>query len=283
MYRVVRQYVGITLGAVITAVAMNMFLIPNKIAAGGISGLATVLYYLFGWPVGMTMLAFNIPVFFISLKLIGKRFGANTLVGAAILSLAIDLTAPYIPVLTQDVLLSSLYGGVLSGVGLGLVFRFKGSTGGTAMIAAIINKLFGTSVGQAMMGADFFVILFAGIAFKSADLSLYALISVFVTAQIVDLVLEGASSAKAFFIITTKPQEVSAELIHKIDRGVTFLHGRGAYTGQERDVVFCVVDTSQITSAKEIIYAIDKKAFVILTDAHEVLGEGFTPVAANNK
>ncbi|VBB05494.1 uncharacterised membrane protein yitt [Lucifera butyrica] len=271
-----REYVGITLGAVITAVSLNMFLIPNKVAAGGVSGLATVLHYLLNLPVGMTMLALNIPLFFLSVRVLGTRFGVNTLFGAAILSVAIDFTAPFTPVLTRDLLLSSLYGGVLSGIGMGLVFRFKGTTAGTDLAAAIMNKLFGVSVGQALLAVDFFVITFAGIAFKSAELSLYALISLFVTTQIIDLVQEGPSSAKAFFIMTCRPQQVAEAVIEQMGRGVTFLHGRGAYTDEERDVVFCVVNTSEVTRLKELVYKIDTRAFVILTDAHEVLGEGFT-------
>lgn len=271
----VRNYLGIILGALITAVALNMFLIPNKVAAGGVSGLATVLHHLFGFPVGLTMLAFDIPLLLLSIRVIGARFGMNTVFGAATLSLSIDLLAPYIPVLTHDLLLASLYGGVMSGIGLGIVFRFEGSTAGTDLAAAMINKLTGISVGQALLGIDFFVIAVAGLAFGSAELSLYALISLFITSQIIDLVQEGPSSAKAFFIMTGEPQAVAREIMAKLDRGVTFLQARGGYTNQERDVVFCVVGKSEITRLKDIVYSIDKKAFVIVADAHEVLGEGF--------
>lgn len=271
-----RQYLGIALGSVVTAVGLNMFLIPNKVAAGGVSGLATVLHYVVGYPVGATMLALNIPLFLLSLKVLGTRFGINTLYGAAILSIAIDGTAPFTPVLTQDLLLSSLYGGVLSGIGMGLVFRFRGTTAGTDLAAAIINKLVGISVGQALLFVDFFVILSAGIAFKSTELSLYALISLFVTTQLIDLIQEGPSSSKAFIVMTTMPDRVAQAILAEMERGVTYLQGRGAYTGAVRETLLCVVSTSEVTALKDLIYHIDKSAFVIVADVHEVLGEGFS-------
>ncbi len=270
-----RDYLGITIGAMATAVSLNMFLIPNKVAAGGVSGLATVLHYLLGLPVGATMLALNIPLFMLSIKVLGTKFGMKTLFGAAVLSLAIDITAPFTPLLTQDLLLSSLYGGVLAGIGMGLVFKFKGTTAGTDLAAAIINKIFGVSVGQALLGVDFFVIASAGLAFHSAELSLYALISLFVTTKIIDLVQEGPSSAKAFFIMSAVPEEVADAIIHDLGRGVTFLKGKGGYTGHPRETLLCVVSTREVTMLRELVYSIDKKAFVIVADAHEVLGEGF--------
>jgi uncharacterized membrane-anchored protein YitT (DUF2179 family) len=278
MLKWLRNYLGITLGAVLTAVSLNMFLIPNKVAAGGVSGLATVVHYLLGWPVGLTMLALNVPLFIAGVKVLGLRFGANTLFGAVVLSAAIDGLAPFTPALTPDLLLSSLYGGVLAGVGMGIVFRFKGTTAGTDLVAAIINKLFGVSVGQGLLGVDFFVITLAGIAFGSAELSLYALISLFVTTQIIDLVQEGPSTAKGFIIMATDPTAIAKALLAELGRGATFFPARGAYSGHEREVLFCVVNTGEVTQVKELICRIDRQAFVIVVDAHEVLGEGFSPI-----
>lgn len=272
----IRNYLGITLGAIITAAALNVFLIPNKIAAGGVSGMATVLHYLLGLPVGMTMLALNIPLFLASVRVLGTKFGVKTLYGAAILSVAIDSTAPYTPVLTHDILLSSLYGGALAGLGLGLVFRFGGTTAGTDLAAAIINKLTRISVGQALLAVDFCVIAFAGIAFRSAELALYALISLFLTSHIVDLIQEGPTTAKAFFIMSLRSDAVAQQIMNEMDRGVTFFQGRGGYTGQSREVLFCVVSTGEVSRVKNLIQSVDPHAFVIVADTHEVLGEGFT-------
>lgn len=273
-----RDYLGIAIGAIITAVSLNMFLIPNKIAAGGVSGLATVLYYLLHWPVGIIMLTFNIPLFIIGVKLMGPRYGLNTLFGAGMLSIAIDVMAPYTPILTNDLLLNSLYGGVVGGIGLGIVFRSKGNTAGTALAAVILNKLFGIRIGQAMMAADFFVIVFAGVAFKSAELALYALIAMFVTGQIIDLVQEGPVSSKAFFVMSSVPGKLAESIISEIDRGVTVFEVKGGYTGEPKEMLLCVVDTSQVTQLKELIYEIDSKAFIIVTSAHEVLGNGFAEI-----
>lgn len=275
MGRRLRDYAGITLGAILTATALNMFLIPNKIAAGGVSGMATVLHYATGWPVGVIMLSLNIPLLVAGVKVLGASFGIYTLFGAGVLSLAIDLLAPYTPTLTQDLLLNALYGGILSGIGMGLVFRFGGTTAGTDVLAAILHKLFGVSVGQALLGADFFVIAVAGIIFGSAELSLYALISLYLTSKIIDLVQEGWSTAKAFFVMSDKNPLIAKTILQELGRGVTFLAGKGAYSGAERDILFCVVSTREVTRLKDLVYHSDPKAFVIVTDAHEVLGEGF--------
>lgn len=273
-----RDYLGIAIGAIITAIGLNMFLIPYKIAAGGVSGLATVLYYLLHWPVGMIMLAFNIPLFITGIRMMGAQYGLNTLFGAGMLSLAIDVLAPFTPVLTSDLLLNSLYGGVVEGIGLGIVFRSKGNTAGTALAAVLLNKAFGIRIGQAMMAADFFVIVFAGVAFKSPELALYALISMFVTGQIVDLVQEGPISSKAFFVMSSQPDQLADAIIRELDRGVTVFEAKGAYTGEAKEMLLCVVDTSQVTRLKELIYEIDSKAFIIVTSAHEVLGNGFAEI-----
>ncbi len=271
----VRDALGITVGALLSAVALNMFLIPNKIAAGGITGLATVLHYLFAVPVGMTGLALNIPLFLLGTRMFGKRYVLNTLFGAIVLSFAIDGLAPFVPVLTNDTLLASLYGGVLDGIGLGLVFKFNGTTAGTDLGAAIINKLTGISVGQALLGVDFFVIALAGFAFGKIELSLYALITLVVATQLLDLIQEGRSSARAFIIMTECPNKVGAAIMEGLGRGVTYLSGRGGFTGQQREVVFCVVNTMEVSRMRELVHQLDPCAFVIVTDAHDVMGEGF--------
>lgn len=268
-----------TLGVLIMAAALNLFFIPHKIAAGGISGLATVLHYLFDFPVGVIMLAFNVPIFILGLKLLGARYGINTLYCAMLLSFFIDWTAPYLPVVTDDILLNSLYGGVMTGVGMGLVFRFRGNTAGTALLAAILHKLTKISVGQALLIFDAAVVAFAGIAFKSPELALYATISIYVTARIIDLVQEGPATSKAFLIVAEHPGQLADKIFRAIDRGVTYVRGRGGYTGQDRELLLCVVDTSEVTELKELVYRHDPRAFMIVSNAHEVLGEGFVELA----
>ncbi len=278
MKRWVRDSIGITVGALLSAVALNMFLIPNKIAAGGITGIAIILHYLFNLPVGMTGLALNIPLFLLGMKVLGKRYGINTLYGAAVLSVAIDGLTPYVPVLTHDTLLASLYGGVLDGIGLGLVFKFNGTTAGTDLGAAVINKLTGISIGQALLGVDFFVIIMAGFAFGNIELSLYALITLFVATQILDLIQEGRSSARAFIIMTEHSDKVGGAIMAELGRGVTYLSGRGGFTGQQREVVFCVVSINEVSRLIDLVHRLDEASFVIVTDAHDVMGEGFASI-----
>jgi uncharacterized membrane-anchored protein YitT (DUF2179 family) len=276
MQKKIRRYLGMTIGIAIVAIGINMFFVPNKIAAGGITGLATVLHYLSGLSVGSLMLIFNVPLFIIGIKILGAKYGLKTLYGAIALAVLVDVFAPYTPTLTHDILLNSIYGGLLVGVGMGLVFRFRGNTAGTAMAAAILHKIFNITVGQALLILDFFVVAFAGIVFKSPELALYAIIAIFVTAKIIDLVQEGPNNSKAFFIMAAEPELLAEGILKEVDRGVTFLQGKGGYTGQDRELLLCVVETSEVTQLKELIYQHDPQAFIIVTDAQEVLGEGFS-------
>jgi len=269
------NYIGISVGAIITAAGLDLFLIPNKIAAGGVSGLATVIHYVGDVPVGLTMLALNIPLFLFSVKELGLRFGINTLFGAVVLSIAIDIIARFAPVLTQDVFLSTMYGGVVVGLGMGIVFKYHGTTAGTDLAAKLIHKFTGLSIGQSLLSVDFFVITLAGFMFNSLELAMYALISLFVTSKVIDLVQEGRSDTKAFLIISEKPDDVANVIMHEMDRGVTYLQGRGGYTRAEREVLFCVVTSAELSTLKKLINDTDPSAFVIVADTHEVLGEGF--------
>ena len=276
MQKKIRRYLGMTIGIAIVAIGINMFFVPNEIAAGGITGLATVLHYLSGLSVGSLMLIFNVPLFIIGIKILGAKYGLKTLYGAIALAVLVDVFAPYTPTLTHDILLNSIYGGLLVGVGMGLVFRFRGNTAGTALAAAILHKIFNITVGQALLILDFFVVAFAGIVFKSPELALYAIIAIFVTAKIIDLVQEGPNNSKAFFIMAAEPELLAEGILKEVDRGVTFLQGKGGYTGQDRELLLCVVETSEVTQLKELIYQHDPQAFIIVTDAQEVLGEGFS-------
>ena len=274
-WKVLREYLFIVLGVLFTAVGLDMFLVPNRIAAGGVSGIATIIHYAAYFPVGATMLAINIPLFMISVKRLGMGFGLRSLFGTIVLSLLIDIMVPVVPVPTRDPLLASIYGGIIVGIGLGLVFRNKGTTGGTDLAAAVINNYMKLRVGVVLFVIDASVIVTAGIVFKSAELALYALLTVFLTTRVVDIVQEGFGYAKAALIVSHKPEEVAEAILRKLDRGATALLGKGMYTGADRDVILSVVTRSEISTLKELVASIDPMAFVILTDVHEVLGEGF--------
>ena len=272
--RIVIGYGGVLVGVIITAIGVSYFLIPAKIAAGGVSGLATVVYHLTSLPVGVTMLLLNIPLFLLSWRIIGPVFGAKTLFGTLAMSVFVDIFNQFAVPPTEDLLLAAIYGGVLSGIGLGIAFRAGGSTGGTDMAAQLVARFFPTSVGQALLLVDGVVIVLAGIAF-GPELAMYALIAVFITTKTVDLVQEGQSYAKACLIISDDPETIGQRIMEHLERGVTILDGKGMYTKHEREVLLAIVSRMEIAAVKRIVAETDKKAFVIISDVHEVLGEGF--------
>lgn len=275
MLKTLGNFVGVLVGVVITALGLDLFLVPNKIAAGGFSGIATIVHYVFGFPVGLVMFAMDVPLFITGVFRLGWGFALRSLFGSVTLALSVDLLAPYLSSPTDNLLLASIYGGVLSGLGLGLVFRNKGSTGGTDMLAAILRSFTNLNVGQLLFLIDSAVVMAAGIVFKSWELAMYAFITIFITSWVIDFVQQGVSYAKGFIIITNKPRLVAEAIINDLDRGATAWKARGMYTGNEREVLLSVVHRREVTKLKEIVYKADPKAFVILADVHEVLGEGF--------
>ena len=275
--REIIDYTGIFIGVTITALGLVWLLIPNKIAAGGISGLAIVLTYLWGWPVSVTMLAFNIPLFIACWLVFGPRFGLKTLFGSVVISIMVyfwELVVFILP-LTMDKLLASLFGGVIAGIGMGISFRFHGTTGGTDLAAQLLKRFTGISIGQALLFFDGFVIVLAGLIFNSAELALYAIITLFITSKALDTILEGLNYAKAAIIISDQSEVIGAKILSDLQRGATGLIGRGFYSNQQKEVILCVISRAEEIKLKELVRAIDPYAFVILTDVHEVLGEGF--------
>lgn len=279
--KVFREYLGITLGIIITAFALDMFLVPNKLAAGGVSGLSTVLHYEIGLPVGLTMGVINVLLFVVGTKLQGWKYGMKTIYGAFGLAFAVDALAPFIKplVITNDAILGTLYGGILTGIGMGIVFRNGGNTGGTDIIAQILQKYSNLGLGQLFLLVDGFVMLIAAIAF-GLKLALYGMIAVIVMGRVIDYVQEGLSVEKAAFIISDHTQEIAESILFELRRGATALESRGYYSGNRRDTIFCVVERKQVEHLKRIVHVIDPEAFVIISDVHEVVGEGFKQFAA---
>ncbi|MBC7104845.1 MAG: YitT family protein [Firmicutes bacterium] len=270
------DYLGLNAGVVTCALGLDLFLVPNKLVAGGVSGIATILHHVVGVPVGATMLALNVPLFIMGIYRLGFGFGFRTLYGTVALSLAVDAMAPFAPVPTREPLLACLYGGVLVGVGLGLVFRAKGTTGGTDLAAAILRTYVGIiNIGQILFLVDGAVVLATGVAFRSPELAMYSLITIFVSALVIDAVQQGLGYAKAFFVISERAGSIGEAVLKELERGATALPGRGLYTGREREVLLVVVNRAEVTRLKEIVYRTDPRAFIVVADVREVLGEGF--------
>lgn len=287
--RGLKDYLWIILGSVITAVAINVFLVPYKIAPGGVTGIATVAYYLISGrlPVGTIMLILNVPLFIFGFRFIGHKFIVRTLFSTILLSVAIDLSLPFTDLFIRqlalekltagpDLLLYSIFGGFFMGLGLGLVFKSGATTGGTDLAARIIHHFNPSmSMGKALLFIDTAVILFAAIAFNSFLLALYAVLSLYISTKIIDVILEGVNFAKAVYIISDSADEIARDIMKELDRGVTALNGTGMYTGNGKKVLFCILQHGQLTLLKALVKKIDPSAFIILSDVTEVLGEGF--------
>src|SRR6056297_1805480 len=271
----VMNYLLVTIGAIFTALSLVLFTVPNKIAAGGVSGVATILYHMFGFNVGIVILIINIPLCILAVYVLGGSIGAKTLWGILVMSFSVEFLSPFLEPVTYEVILASIYGGVLGGAGMGLVFRGGGTTGGTDLVAALVSYFFPRfSIGQGLFLIDGLVIAMASMVFD-IELAMYAAITIFVSSKIIDIIQEGFNISKSVFIISDRSQEIKDKILDNMRRGVTALKGYGGYSGKEKDVLLVTINRAEITKLKNLIRDIDEEAFVIMNEAHEVLGEGF--------
>jgi uncharacterized membrane-anchored protein YitT (DUF2179 family) len=279
--RRIRDFALMTVGILMTAWALDAFLIPNKIAAGGVAGLSTVIYYwakaTFGIviPVGTQMLVMNAVLIFIAWRVRGRHYLAKTLYGAVGLSIMVDVIAPYTPHLAgEDLLLAALWGGAITGLGMGLVFKGGGNTGGTDIVAQLLSARVPFGVGQIMLVVDAFVTILAALQF-GPNLALYGVVAIFVATATIDLVLEGVSVEKAVWIISDFADEIGSAINSDMGRGATRLEATGVYTGEKRGTLFVVLARNEIDDLKLLVATIDSTAMVIISNVHEAIGEGF--------
>ncbi|MBM7645759.1 uncharacterized membrane-anchored protein YitT (DUF2179 family) [Scopulibacillus daqui] len=268
------EYLEILIGATIVGLVFNLLLLPNKIAAGGVSGISTILFGLFHWNPSYVQWAFNIPLFFLGIILLGKQFSLKTLVGTTFLPFVIYMTDGIQPI-THNHLLGALFGGIGLGIGLGIVFRGKGSTGGTALIGQILHKYTHLSLGFCMVIIDGSIVVLSAFVF-SLEQALYAIISIYLSGKMIDVVQVGLSYHKMALIISEKEEEIRELIFKEIDRGITKISGVGGYTNASRPILMCVLDQSELTKLKQLVNRIDPSAFVIISNSVEVSGEGFT-------
>jgi uncharacterized membrane-anchored protein YitT (DUF2179 family) len=274
-----RDYFFILVGAFVQALAMRLFLIPSYLVSGGISGAAQLINYYVHWPIGVMIFLGNIPLFILGWQYLGgPRFALRTALAVFAFAFFTDFLVFAIPHgVVNDLVLNSLYGGVGLGFGLGLVYRGKGTSGGTDILGRIINHRFGISVSQSYMLTDTAVILAAGFVFGWAN-ALYALVATYVSGLAAEMILEGSSIYRTAMIITAAPDRVAQEIMTSLERGVTILNGTGAYTGQLRQVLYCVITRAEVSRIKDIVKTADPGAFMVIGVAHEALGEGFRPL-----
>lgn len=267
-------YLQIIIGCILGGAAYPLFLTPGNIAPGGLTGMAMVINYLFHWPVGTVSLILNVPLFLLGWRTMGRRFVLRTLIATILFSVLIDLL-PLKP-LTDDPLLSALFGGVLLGIGLGLILRGEATTGGTDMLARMIHRSVpAISVGMFLMALDCAVVLVAAVAIGVTQ-ALYAIICIFVSSKVIDAVMIGFSGNKACFIVSEKNGIIMQRILTELERGVTQLSAKGGYTGEERPTLFCVVSRMEVTAVKNVVREEDENAFMIVVDAHEAIGDGFS-------
>lgn len=263
------------IGSLIYAVSVNMFTAPNNIAPGGVTGLATMLNYISDVPIGTGMIIFNAPLFVWAYKEEGKKVLA-TLVASLICSAVIDATSPLLPGFTNDLFLAAMFGGIFSGLGLGIILMSGATTGGSDLAANIISKKKPhISVGRLMLFIDCAVIFVSAVVYKDYVLPMYALIMVYITGKVIDTLVCGTKSGKLLFIISEKSKEISDYILLSLERGVTKLCGTGAYTGKTSDILMCAVRRDEIGKIYEVVNKIDKNAFIIISDASEIRGMGF--------
>lgn len=275
--KVVGEYALITLGAFLVALGADVFLIPNKVVSGGVTGIAIILYYLLGTPVGVMTVALNIPLFLAGVRWGGGfSTGIRTVYAVVVMSFFIDVLQGRVPAVTRDPLLYTIYGGILDGLGLGIVLRFRGTTGGTDIIAMLVKRFLGINYGTTLLVANVVIIGAAAFIF-GVEPAMYAIILAAVSSKVIDLVQEGQEAARAALIISTQPQAVRQAILEQLERGVTVLEGWGGYTQTPREVLLCAVQRSEISRLKYLLHQVDPQCFVIITPVHEVLGEGFQP------
>ena len=278
--RALWDYLFIILGALIQALALRLFLVPSDLVSGGISGVAQLLNHYSGFPIGLTVLLGNIPLFILGWQYLGgPRFALRTILSILAFSIFTDTLIFFLPTeaITEDLVLNTLYGGLLLGLGLGIVYRGRGTSGGTDILGRILNRHTGITISQAYLITDSLVVLGAGFVFGWTK-ALYGLVLIYVSGLAAEIALQGTNIIRTAIIVTVKTDEVTRAIMHDLERGVTILSGSGGYTGEPKAVIYTTVSRMEINRLKILVHDIDPKAFMVIGQAQEALGEGFKPL-----
>ena len=289
-YPTLRDFLLIGISSVIQAFSLQVFFVPANLASGGVSGISQLINHFTGWPIGLMVLIGNIPLFLLGWSFLGGRhFALRTAFAIVTYSLLTDLIlktplfaangagTKLIHDLQGDIFLNSLYGAIFSGIGYGLVYRARGTSGGSDILARILNNWRGISMTQSYLIVDTAVILGAGFVFGWKE-ALYAMITLYVSGLVSETVLEGGGTVRTAMIVTREADAISNRVLEELERGVTILEGSGAYTGEARPVLYCVITRAEVSTLKAIVNEVDPNAFMVIGVAHEVLGAGFKPI-----
>jgi len=276
-FNILKEYFFVTLGSAAMGLGYVLFFIGNKIAPGGLTGLATVIYHFTGWSVGLTVILMNLPLLLIASFLLGKQIGIKTIFGMVSYSLFLQLFSK-IPPLTNDPVLAVLFGGLLVGSGSGLVFRQGSTVGGTDLAARILHRINPAfSIGNFLFFFDASVVVISTLAFKNYELGLYAALAIFAISRIVDVVILGVDYTKAVYIISNQSDRIAERMLHELNRGVTEIQGVGKFTGETRNILLSVMRPKYIVKVKQLVQQEDPEAFVFISDVRDVMGQGFRP------
>lgn len=276
----VKDYSFVIVGVIIQAFAMRLFLVPSYLVSGGVSGAAQIINHLTNFPIGLMVLIGNIPLFILGWRYLGGlRFAMRTAVAIILFSFFTDFLVIFIPAdgVTNDLVLNSIYGGLMYGIGLGMVYRGKGTSGGSDILGRILNHRFGISISTSYLITDSLVVLMGGLVFDW-ERALYGLAVIYVSGLAAEIAFEGRAIYRTAMIVTYQPDIVSQRILEGLERGVTMLHGTGGYTHESRTVIYSVITQSEIPQLKEIVKDVDPLAFMVIGQAHEALGEGFRPL-----
>jgi uncharacterized membrane-anchored protein YitT (DUF2179 family) len=279
-WQTARDFLLIAAGALIQALSLRLFLVPAQLVSGGVSGLSQVINYYTGFPIGVMVLLGNLPLFVLGWRYLGgPRFALRTAFAVVTYSILVDVLVFFLPPegLTDDVVLNALFGGVISGIGFGLVYRGRGTSGGSDILARILSNWRGISISQSYLLTDALIMFLAGITF-SWEKALYSLVYLYVSGLSAEAVTQGSNVVRTALIITRNPEAVANKILYEMERGVTLMPARGAYTGAERTVLYCVVSRAEVVQIKALVQEADPKAFMVIGNAHEALGEGFQPL-----
>lgn len=282
--RMVRDYAWIALGSVLYSLSFDWFYVPNQIGFGGLTALGMILNHLSpAIPIGTVVLVLNIPIFILGWKFLGGHTLVSSLFAMAATSVLVDLIAAIYTFPPMDPMLAAVFGGVSLGASLGMIFSKGATTGGTDLIARLLKLPFAwLPMGKLLLVVDLSMLLAVSIAFRSMESAMYGIISLYISTLVMDMVLYGLDQSKVAYIVTTRPQEIAAEIDRQMDRGATFLHGEGSFSREEKLVLMCAFKQKQIVPLKALVHELDPEAFLIVCDAHEVLGQGFRRYQKND-
>lgn len=275
MRKFLKNTFSIIFGCILMAGGTSFFLLPNKLSAGGFAGISTIVYYLFKIPLGTFMLAINVPIFILTYYKLGKRFAINSIIGATLYSVFVDIFDK-LPAVTDDRLLACIYGGILTGVGTGILLNVKSSTGGTELVTNIIrsyNAKYTTS--KLIIIIDTVIVILNVIFFGEIEIGLYSAIAIIIMGKVIDILVEGTNFSKLLFIISEKNDKIAKEIGTNVKRGSTGIYGKGMFKDNSKIVLMCAIGRGDLPKVKQIVKEIDKDAFIIISNAREVLGMGF--------